>query len=352
MSTTNKVGIIVLNWNRPIDTVECLESLLPYVKQQIATIICCDNGSTDNSLTIIRSWAKERFPSPFVNEEWTGDDFSQRSKTPGFILISVDVNRGYAAGNNIGIRCAIKMGGLDYLWILNNDTVVEKNALPELIAAAESFNSIGIFGCTLVDYDNPEAVQCAGGCRFYPLVTIMKNVFQGKKLYDVLNFKKNIRLDYISGASMFMRSSIPEQIGLLNESYFLYYEEIDYAKRLKIRTNYDIGWCKKSIVLHKGGVSTNRRSKKDSSGSWLSNYHENFSTLLYTLNQHRNLLPVAAPFRLTMKLATLVIFRRWRSFDPLIKAYWDFFFQKKAWKPDQHASKIFHEEQFWSLLDE
>ncbi|MEZ5582911.1 MAG: hypothetical protein R3F37_09200 [Candidatus Competibacteraceae bacterium] len=132
---------------------------------------------------------------------------------------------------------------------------------------------------------------------------------------------------------MFMRSSIPT-IGLLSEDYFLYYEEIDYARRLKYITNYDIGWCKASIVRHKGGLSTAGRSDKNKSGSWLSNYHENISTLLYTFNHHKMLLPVAAGFRLVMKLATLVIFKRWQSFNPLVKVYWDFF-SRKNWHPNE-----------------
>jgi len=323
-----KVGIIVLNWNRPADTLECLDSLLPFVRQRIATIICCDNGSTDDSLKIIINWAEKIFNTVLTGSLLLDHDQYHHAPVPSFVLISSGVNRGYAGGNNVGIRYALKTRAFEYIWILNNDTVVEENTLPALIKSAETFPEIGLFGSTIVDYSDPEKIQCAGGCRYFPLLTIVKNVFQGEKLSTVLSGEKEICLDYIAGASMFIRNQVIQAIGLLNENYFLYYEEIDYAKRLRDKTSYTIGWCKESIVRHKGGVSTASRSGKDRSGSWLSNYYENISTLQYINSEYRLLLPFAAVFRLVMKLAMLVMFRRWKSFKPLIKAYRDFFCQK------------------------
>lgn len=339
---TSKVGIVVLNWNRPEDTLECLNSLLPNVQQRLATIICCDNGSIDGSVQTIIDWARRFFVEIELEPAKSGNaTLLAKNSTgqPSFLLVETGVNLGYAGGNNVGIQYALACGTFDYIWILNNDTVVEPDALSALLAAAAASPELGALGSTIVDYDHPQRVQCAGGCRYFPALTITKPVHQGKDRNSMLQGSPEVHLDYISGAAMLVRTAIIREVGLFNEDYFLYYEEADYAKRLQ-RKGYRIGWCKESIVRHKGGVSTGSRSPQNPKGSWLSNYHENFSTLQYTASYYPLLLPLAALFRLLMKLVMVIILQRWYSFPPLLYAYRDFFFgTKKLTENNQHSAK-------------
>ena len=334
-----KVGVVILNWNRPAETLECLNSILPDLRQEVASIICCDNGSTDASAQAITDWARQHFIEMDPLESRGASSGSSKTSTehPAFILIEAGANLGYAGGNNVGIRYALEYGSFDYIWILNNDTVVEPNALTTLLTMASASPDVAVLGSTVVDYHHPERVQCAGGCRYFPAFTIIKPAHQDKHLGNVLQDDSGVRLDYISGAAMFIRTAVIKEVGLLNEDYFLYYEEADYARRLQ-RKGYRIGWCKESIVRHQGGASTESRSRQNLKGSWLSNYHENLSTLQYTANYYPLLLPFAAVFRLLMKLAVIVVFRRWYSFLPLVRAYRDFFFRSIQWEKGRQSS--------------
>ena len=314
-----KVTIIVVNWNGWKDTLECFESLLPIIERREATIICCDNGSTDDSVRHILHWANKHFRQGFDS----GQDRTCAASCPAFTLLGTDRNLGYAGGNNVGIRRALELASCEFVWLLNNDTIVTDRAVSTLLLAARNTPNVAAFGSTTVDYFNPSRVQCAGGCRYHPMLTVTRQALRGWDLEEALARRRDIKLDYIAGSAMFLRTAAMRNIGLLNETFFLYYEEADYARRLK-EHGYRISWCKESIVFHKGGQSTRSRSQLNPEGSWLSEYHENLSTLKYTANHHQKLFPLAATFRFAAKLL-LAAFRRPRAVAPLLRAYRDFF---------------------------
>ncbi|MGK7368687.1 MAG: glycosyltransferase family 2 protein, partial [Candidatus Halalkalibacterium sp. M3_1C_030] len=135
--TEPKVHIIILNWNGKEDTIECLNSLkaLEYPNFEIVVV---DNASSDGSVSEI----KDKFPET--------------------TLLESEINRGYAGGNNIGLRYALNHDS-DYAWILNNDTVVDKNALGSLVKKMKIDGSIGICGSRLVYYHDRETIQALGG---------------------------------------------------------------------------------------------------------------------------------------------------------------------------------------------
>ena len=319
-SSQRRVGIVVLNWNQSQDTLECLNSLLPWARQGIASIICCDNGSNDDSLQTLVHWAK----GGFNVMESGSPEYS--SAPPDFLLLSTGKNLGYAGGNNAAIRHTLRFGAFEYIWLLNNDTVVEEKALEALLATADSHPHIGALGSTIVHYADPETLQCAGGCRYLPALTLMWMAMGGLPRRRLAGLKKCPRLDYIMGAALFLRAEVLRKVGLLNEDYFLYYEELDYARRLH-RSGYKIGWCRESVVRHKGGVSTGGGTHQG--GSWTANYHENLSTLKFTAQYHCWWLPVAASFRLFMKLLVIIAARRWSVLAPTLQAYRDFFLGQK-----------------------
>ena len=179
-------AVIILNWNRATDTIECLESLLPMVAAGLGTLVCCDNASSDNSIAALESWGRRHFLELATGAAAMA---SRRQSAGGeFVLMRTERNGGYAAGNNAALRYLLSQGRYRFIWLLNNDTVVEADALPKLLVYARRHPRAGAIGSTLVDYYNRESVQCAGGCRYLPALTVMWNVLGGRPLREVLQF--------------------------------------------------------------------------------------------------------------------------------------------------------------------
>lgn len=308
--------IVVLNWNKPQATLACLNSLLPDVQQLNATLVVVDNASTDSSTAVILEWAQQRFQCNTTKLSFQQLLFSPTA-SHDFMLLQSGCNRGYAGGNNIALRYALASKQYDYILILNNDTVVQPGSLQALIDYADTHPDIGILGSTLVDQQHPERVLCAGGCRYHPLTTLYKASHHLKPLDECIRESDEIKLDYVSGAAALFRRSILEEFGLFDEAFFLYYEELDYAQRLK-NSGYQLGWCPHSIIWH-----DNTKTPTD-----IRQYHENLSTLKFTAKHHPRLLPIAAIFRLLGKLLWLTIQGRPQQFIQVLRAYNDFFLQK------------------------
>lgn len=318
-----RVCAVILNWNRPRDTLECLDSLLPLIRCQKLALVVCDNASSDDSVGQITSWAKDHYRLRLPPDLPTpGDSVSIGHWS--FLLVQPGANLGYGGGNNVGIRYALERSQFDYLWILNNDTAVHEHALDALLECAYKDPRAGALGSTLVDFFDRDVVQVAGGCRYFPLTTVMTNNHSGRPLSEVVSVNGTNEIDYISGAAMFCRTEMFRKVGLFDEQFFLYYEEIDLARRMKA-AGYALSWCKESIVFHKGGCSTGSRSRGNRKESWRSNYHENLSTLLYTRKHHPNLLPAAAILRLLGKTLAYLSPGRLRLLSALNKAYLDAF---------------------------
>lgn len=316
-----KVCAIVLNWNGWHHTLECLESLIGAIPCPDVVVVC-DNGSTDDSVEKILQWAISKGEKPL---QVAGDKniFSQSTDTlANFVLITNSSNLGYSGGNNRGIRYALAQQQFDFVWVLNNDTIIVEDSLKELLSCARQ-SKAGIFGSTIVYSSNSEKVQCAGGCLYNPLTTIFRSVMGGMQLSNVLQIYDQPEIDYIYGASLFIRTEVFEKCGLLNEKFFLFYEEMDFCRRA-LSAGYSLFWCKESIVQHRvsqsvGSVELDNKEKKIKA-----NYHENLSTLLYTKLHHKNILFFAMVFRFFGKLAKIAVRREWYLVKPLISAYQDF----------------------------
>jgi len=264
-----KVYIILLNYNGWKDTIECLESVLKnnYENYQIIVV---DNDSPNNSMEYIKAWAEgkqeviyeessqlkylsqphEPKPLDYVyytkEEALNGGDKEKESKLNNpIILIQAGENGGFAAGNNIGIKYALTKNDFEYVWLLNNDTVIEKDALNKLVNYANT-NNIGICGSALMYFYEPLKVQAYGG-------TVNKFFGTSKHILDKNEIEK--KLDYIVGASFLIDRKAIDKIGLLPEEYFLYYEETDYCFNAR-NNGFKLGIDLNSTVYHKEGAST------------------------------------------------------------------------------------------------
>jgi GT2 family glycosyltransferase len=195
------VVCVVLNWRRPEDTVACIQSLLLSVYDNLR-IVVVDNGSNDGSAALI-----EKTFSHIDNLE----------------VISLQENVGFSAGNNVGIRHALGMGA-DFVWILNNDTVVHREALTNLVKVLEDNPKAGAVGATLFHMDRPNVVQ--GGAGDISVVTGFSRGHHG--------VTANGEVDYLCGASLVLRREAIEEVGLVDEGYFLYWEDSDLSLRLGV----------------------------------------------------------------------------------------------------------------------
>ena len=228
-------------------------------------VLVCDNNSEDDSLKKIKDWANGKVsaqlslhkeiekctypaiqkPISYAEYIFFNNSFAEIEKENGqrLILIQNMKNLGFAGGNNVGIRYALKKQDFGYIWLLNNDTVITKSALKELVFFMESKVEVGICGSVLRYYYHPEDIQGMGGC-YYKFSGTSRHI----KKIDELD-----KINYVIGASMMLSYELIREIGLLSEEYFLYFEELDLAMRCK--KYFKIACALKSIVYHKEGAS-------------------------------------------------------------------------------------------------
>lgn len=253
------VNIVILNWNGAIDTIECLESLRKLQRANYRITIC-DNASTDNSLSIIARWAEQQQLTCRLVKP--GDE--PKASCADITLVDNGANLGFAAGNNTGIQYALAQTDVDYVWLLNNDTVVESDTLENLVRRALSDTNMGICGSLIKFYDDRSIIQAVGGCRFNSFTGIASQTL-GRYLPDSVTLDRDQyeqAMDYVCGASMLVSRAFLEEIGLMEEGYFLYYEEMDWA--IRARGKFTQGIALDSVVYHKEGSSIGSASLSSS----------------------------------------------------------------------------------------
>ena len=219
-----KVSIVILNWNGKHYLTACLKSLknINYTNFDIMVV---DNGSTDGSCQFLRS----NFPDVTVLEN--------------------EENLGFAEGNNVGIRGAMRTRA-DYILLLNNDTVVDPLFLKELIDVAENDRQIGIVGPKVYFMDEPSRICFAGGKRKW--TTEWQHI--GLEEIDKGQYNEVKETEFIYGCVLLLKREVIEKIGMLDADYFAYVEEIDLNYRAK-QAGYKIVFVPHSKIWHKVGAS-------------------------------------------------------------------------------------------------
>lgn len=203
MSGWPKVAVIVLNWKGLADTCECLHALQT-VTYPNYRIIVVDNGSGGDDVRVLQ----ERF----------GDSVH---------IIENDRNYGFGGGCNIGMTYAFDWG-VDYVLLLNNDTVVDPAFLSGLMRAAEQFPEAAAFCPRICHYHRPRLLRSTGG-RVNPWTGMAWQVGHGRP--DDGGYDSVEERDYVDHACMLIRRSALERVGLLDEDYFAYWEETDWCDR-------------------------------------------------------------------------------------------------------------------------
>ena len=247
-NNTPRISIVVLNWNRAKDTLECMASLEKLDKRNYKlSVNLVDNGSTANSVEIFKRYKTHNFKIQLIiNKE----------------------NLGYAAGNNIGMRKAINDGS-DFVMVLNNDTFVHPQLISGLLKTFNEYPNAGIVSPKIYfakgfefhkdRYSKNElgkVIWFAGGDIDW------NNVYgtnHGVDEIDHGQFDKIREVDFVTGACLMARSKTLEEVGMFDERYFSYFEDTDLSQRMKNRglkvlySPYGVIWHKVAQTSKIGG---------------------------------------------------------------------------------------------------
>lgn len=323
MYNYKSVGIVLLNWNGWKDTIECIESIRKS-NYESYNIVIVDNASTDNSVNEIKRYLNINNIGYSLYDYLGNENFILQYKSvenSSVIIIKSSKNDGFASGNNIGFKYLFLNNTVEYIWILNNDVVISSDSIKNLVEFYK-YNPNSIIGSSVLEYYDRKKIQYLSGAKYNRILGRNKPLFKGYSFENIKDISQNLDLDYIGGCSIFIKSDILKQIGMLNEKYFLYYEEIDLCKKAK-SLGLNLAWCKDSIVYHKGGASIGSENliRKKSAKS---EYYGNLSSLIYTRNNEKDIFTIFFVCRFISKSLFFLKEKRFKLFRPLIQAYKDF----------------------------
>lgn len=323
-----RVHIVILNWNGWKDTIECLESVLhsDYPNFQI---VLCDNDSQDGSVEHIQAWASGRIEATAATEdmahcilpfsakpiEYRVLDVQQITNNmlidPALplVIIRTGGNLGYAGGNNVGMCYAMLQSECEYVWLLNNDTVIVPDTLTQLVDHSRNLLSLGranTCGSVQRYYYFPHKIQALGGFQINQLTGICSSTLgMGLSFDDDINHDEYRKmLHTIHGCSWLLPRDYLERIGLMDEKYFLYYEEIDWT--LRARGQFELTYADKAIVYHKEGGSIGSGSLGRRRGSLLSEFYINRNKFILARKFFPLSLPIVFVFVLLIALKRLL----------------------------------------------
>ncbi len=281
-----KLEIIIINYRIPDITSDCLRSIYKNPPRCSYTIWLADNGSKDGSI------------------ERIGKDF------PKVKLIDNKENIGFARGNNVLIKKAIKKG--KYFLLLNSDTIVLPGALQTLVDFADK-SDYGIISCKTIFPDKSFQPNTGSLPKIYPLLLWLSGIddllkkFMIVPTYHQENKKFYVgekEVGWISGSVFLIKKQVIEKIGLLDERIFMYGEDVEYCWRAN-RAGFKIGWTDSGKIIHIGGATFSTPKYKQWTGE--------FKGLFYLYRKQYGLIPsfllrlLCYPFIILRALAFLLI---------------------------------------------
>jgi GT2 family glycosyltransferase len=215
------VVIVILNTNRCQDTLECLASIQQNTYSNYHVIVL-DNNSTDGSVQAIQ------------------DEF------PDTQIIELAENLGYAGNNNVGIRAALNQDA-DWVFVLNEDTILDPGCLSHLVIVGESSSIVGIVGPMVYHHDEPDVIQSAGGL----LGPNWDSIHLAKDEPDQGQFTDPHRVEWISGCGIMVRRDVIEEVGMIDARFFYFWEETEWCVRAG-KAGWQIVHVPKAKLWHKG----------------------------------------------------------------------------------------------------
>ena len=226
-----KLSIIIVNWNTRDLLDQCLKSIYIYHPNSDLEVFVVDNASSDGSTQMIQ----EQYPQVRI--------------------LANEQNIGFAGANNQAIRQSTG----PYVLLLNPDTVVRSNALKQLISFMDAHPQVGAAGARLLNPDDTLQPSC------HPVPTLFRELWRllhldalrsyGNYAMVTWDLDKPQEVDVVQGAALILRRTALNQVGLMDQEYFMYSEEVDLCYRLQ-KAGWSIFWVPQAKVVHYGGQST------------------------------------------------------------------------------------------------
>lgn len=264
------VSVIIVNWNTRRILYDCLTSIYRETKACSFEIIVVDNNSTDHSVQMV----KREFPQ--------------------VILIENSKNLGFATANNQGIRIARGR----YILLLNSDVVILDNTISKMISFADSNRGTGIAACRVSDPDRTLQSTCFMFPSLFNMLLSLtylqklfpRSTFFGRERMGWFDWNDVCEVDVVAGCFMLIRREAIEQVGLMDERYFMYGEETDWCYRFK-QAGWKVMFAPVAEIIHIGGSSSKQMKPEMILQLWAS--------ILCFFNKHRS--------RLSYYLACLLV---------------------------------------------
>jgi len=261
------VAVIVVNWRNAADTLQCLTSLLS-ASPRPDRLILVDNGSADGSAERFIDWAREK-EVPFTVR---GRELAPEGDGGGstwLTLVRLDVNLGFAGGNNVGLSVVEADPSITHFLLLNNDAVVARDYFAQLGSVVSTHPHAGLYIGTIYEMARPERVWYAGG-RMHPLRALALHGTQLPSAQDT------IPTEFVTGCAMVITRSALERVGMLAECYYPgYMEDVEYSWRVQA-SGLNLIYAPRAVVYHKGGATFGDRAV-----SPLTAYHQNRHRLFF-----------------------------------------------------------------------
>ncbi|MBZ5523544.1 MAG: glycosyltransferase [Acidobacteriia bacterium] len=283
--------IIILNWNSYEVTLECLLSLRKMDYRNFEVVVV-DNGSVDSSAEKLAE------------------------SVPEIRLIRNSENLGFAGGCNVGMRDALARG-VDYVLLLNNDTVVAADFLSQLVCVAESDAKIGVLNPKMYFFDRPDRLNYAGGVhklfRLFPKVIGLRERDDGQ--YDQIR-----EVSFLSGCALLMKAEVVRRIGVLEEVYFHFYEDIEWSLRA-IQAGFKGVYVPKAVLWHKEHYVTD----KNHGNGFIEFYLARNNIIFARKHVPLRLWPCKMPFFgawMIYRTLTFTFRLDWRKVASLYRGFW------------------------------
>lgn len=352
--TAPPVYVILVNTNGWRDTLECLESVFRSDYPAVRAIVC-DNASADGSVAQILGWASGDVSAP------AGSTAMTRMTTPPvakplavelrtraelekgtvvdwtrakLLVVECGANLGFTGANNVAMKYAMTQERDALVWVLNNDTVVAPDALRAMVDAADAGKRrVGAVGATLLRYHDPERIETLGGgaAGWHGM---SRMIHAGGLRSAVRTLQGNTagvpgadgngagRIDFISGCSILVPRATLDQVGLLDERFFIYCEDADWGLRMR-QAGLNLVYCPQAEVWHKGGATAVQHSD-------FHDYHTVKSVLHFAKKHRPRAFPIAALYATARFLGRKIARREWSRVGSVRRAFADFRRERQA----------------------
>lgn len=224
-----QVSFITITYNGLKDTEELIQSLIETVHSVTYEIIVVDNASKVNEAEVLQQ------------------------KYSDIKTIRSEINLGFSGGNNLGIKASTGK----YIFLINNDTIIRKDGIKELIKELDSSENVGAVSPRICFNVDEQPIQFAGYTKLTPITLRNRAIGFGETNYT--DYNTVIETPYLHGAALLLKRQVIERIGLMPEIFFLYYEELDWCESMT-RADYKLLYVPSCTIYHKESQSTGQES--------------------------------------------------------------------------------------------